>query len=65
MTKTAQLAVSRGLARNLRGTGVTVNAVLPARPFGRVDEFVKQLSGGKPFAELKKEFFASVRPSRF
>jgi len=28
-TKTAQLAVSRGLAELHRGTGVTVNAVLP------------------------------------
>jgi len=64
MTKTAQLAVSRGLAETCGGTGVTVNAVLPGptRSDG-VDEFVKQLSGGKPFAEFEKEFFTSVRPS--
>jgi len=64
MTKTAQLAVSRGLAETCAGTGVTVNAVLPGptRSDG-VDEFVKQLSGGKPFAEFEKEFFASIRPS--
>ncbi len=64
MTKTAQLAVSRGLAETCAGTGVTVNAVLPGptRSDG-VDEFVKQLSGGKPFSEFEKEFFASVRPS--
>lgn len=64
MTKTAQLAVSRGLAETCAGTGVTVNAILPGptRSDG-VDEFVKQLSGGKPFAEFEKEFFASVRPS--
>jgi NAD(P)-dependent dehydrogenase (short-subunit alcohol dehydrogenase family) len=64
MTKTAQLAVSRGLAETCAGTGVTVNAVLPGptRSAG-VDEFVKQLSGGKPFAEFEKEFFTSVRPS--
>lgn len=29
MTKTAQLAISRGLAESAAGTGVTVNAVLP------------------------------------
>ena len=64
MTKTAQLAVSRGLAETCAGTGVTVNAVLPGptRSDG-VDEFVKQLSGGKPFADFEKEFFATVRPS--
>jgi NAD(P)-dependent dehydrogenase (short-subunit alcohol dehydrogenase family) len=64
MTKTAELAVSRGLAETCAGTGVTVNAVLPGptRSDG-VDEFVKQLSGGKPFAEFEKEFFKTVRPS--
>ena len=30
MTKTAQLAVARGLAETTAGTGVTVNAVLPS-----------------------------------
>jgi NAD(P)-dependent dehydrogenase (short-subunit alcohol dehydrogenase family) len=64
MTKTAQLAVSRGIAETCAGTGVTCNAVLPGptRSDG-VDEFVKQLSGGKPFGEFEKEFFKSVRPS--
>ncbi|MFT3784819.1 MAG: SDR family oxidoreductase [Tepidisphaeraceae bacterium] len=64
MTKTAQLAVSRGLAETCAGTGVTVNSVLPGptRSAG-VDEFVKQLSGGKPFEEFEREFFTSVRPS--
>jgi NAD(P)-dependent dehydrogenase (short-subunit alcohol dehydrogenase family) len=64
MTKTAQLAVSRGLAASCAGTGVTVNAVLPGptRSEG-VEEFVGQLSGGKPFAEFEKEFFKSIRPS--
>jgi NAD(P)-dependent dehydrogenase (short-subunit alcohol dehydrogenase family) len=64
MTKTAQLAVSRGIAETCAGTGVTCNAVLPGptRSDG-VDEFVNKLSGGKPFAEFEKEFFKSVRPS--
>ena len=64
MTKTAQLAVSRGLAETCAGTGVTVNAVLPGPTHSAgVDEFVKQISGGQPFAEFEKEFFASVRPT--
>ena len=64
MTKTAQLAVSRGLAETCAGTGVTVNAVLPGptRSAG-VDEFVAQLSGGQPFEAFEREFFTSVRPS--
>jgi NAD(P)-dependent dehydrogenase (short-subunit alcohol dehydrogenase family) len=64
MTKTAQLAVSRGLAEACAGSGVTVNSILPGptRSAG-VDEFVKQISGGQPFAEFEKEFFKSVRPS--
>jgi NAD(P)-dependent dehydrogenase (short-subunit alcohol dehydrogenase family) len=64
MTKTAQLAVSRGLAESCAGTGVTVNSVLPGpTKSAGVDEFVAQLSGGKPFEEFEKEFFKSVRPS--
>jgi NAD(P)-dependent dehydrogenase (short-subunit alcohol dehydrogenase family) len=64
MTKTAQLAISRGLAQTCAGTGVTVNAVLPGptRSEG-VEDFVEQLGGGKPFAEFETEFFKSVRPS--
>lgn len=64
MTKTAQLAVSRGLAETCAGTGVTVNAVLPGPTHSDgVDEFVNKLSGGKPFADFEKEFFSKVRPS--
>ena len=64
VTKTAQLAVSRGLAETCAGTGVTVNAVLPGptRSDG-VNEFVKQLSGGAPFEDFEREFFKTVRPS--
>jgi NAD(P)-dependent dehydrogenase (short-subunit alcohol dehydrogenase family) len=64
MTKTAQLAVARGLAEYCAGTGVTVNSVLPGptRSAG-VDEFVSQMSGGQPFEAFEKEFFKSVRPS--
>jgi NAD(P)-dependent dehydrogenase (short-subunit alcohol dehydrogenase family) len=64
MTKTAQIAVARGLAELAAGTGVTVNSVLPGptRSEG-VEEFVAKLSGGKPFAEFEKEFFEKVRPN--
>src|SRR6266481_8821605 len=64
MTKTAQLAVSRGLAQSCAGTAVTVNAVLPGPTHSAgVEEFAGQLSGGKPFAEFEQEFFKTVRPS--
>jgi NAD(P)-dependent dehydrogenase (short-subunit alcohol dehydrogenase family) len=64
MTKTAQIAVARGLAELSAGTGVTVNSVLPGptRSDG-VDEFVQKLSGGKPFAEFEREFFEKIRPT--
>jgi NAD(P)-dependent dehydrogenase (short-subunit alcohol dehydrogenase family) len=42
MTKTAQLAVSRGLAESAAGTGVTVNAVLPGDALGRRGGFLRQ-----------------------
>lgn len=64
MTKTAQLAVARGLAELTAGTAVTVNSVLPGptRSEG-VEEFVDKLSGGQPFEEFQKEFFEKVRPT--
>jgi NAD(P)-dependent dehydrogenase (short-subunit alcohol dehydrogenase family) len=66
MTKTAQLAVSRGLAEALAGTGITVNCVLPGPTRSRgVGDFVDALakSEGKSFAEYENEFFAKVRPT--
>ena len=66
MTKTAQLAISRGLAEMAAGTGVTVNAVLPGptRSEG-VDQFVADIARakGKSEAEVEAEFFATVRPT--
>lgn len=64
-TKTAQLAVSRGLAESLAGTGITVNCVLPGPTRSRgVDEFVSALAGdGTSFEDFEHEFFAKVRPS--
>jgi len=66
MTKTAQIAVARGLAESLAGTNVTVNSVLPGPTASEgVVGFVAQLaaSSGKSAAQLEKEFFQFARPS--
>lgn len=66
VTKTAQLAVSRGLAEYVAGTGITVNCVLPGPTRSRgVGEFVEALAKqeGKTFEEFQKEFFRKVRPT--
>jgi NAD(P)-dependent dehydrogenase (short-subunit alcohol dehydrogenase family) len=66
MTKTAQLAVARGLAETLTGTGVTVNSVLPGPTSSEgLASFVAQAaaSQGKDVATVEQEFFESVRPS--
>jgi NAD(P)-dependent dehydrogenase (short-subunit alcohol dehydrogenase family) len=64
MTKTAQLAVSRGLAQYCAGTGITVNSILPGPTHSAgVEEFVKQLGGGQSFETFEEEFFKNVRPS--
>jgi NAD(P)-dependent dehydrogenase (short-subunit alcohol dehydrogenase family) len=66
MTKTAQLAISRGLAQTAAGTGVTVNAVLPGptRSEGVVD-FLATLSQGQNLsqAEMEKKLIEEGRPS--
>ncbi len=66
MTKTAQLAVSRGLAETTAGTNVTVNTVLPGPTSSEgVDVFVEQMAASRNVsrAEIEKEFFRNVRPS--
>lgn len=66
MTKSAQLAVSRGLAQSCAGTGVTVNAVLPGptRSEGAVDFFTKLASEeGVSLDEMERRFFAAGRPT--
>lgn len=65
-TKTAQLAVARGLAERTRGTGVTVNSVLPGPTASEgVGDFVRELaaSRGITFEQMEKEFFATARPT--
>jgi NAD(P)-dependent dehydrogenase (short-subunit alcohol dehydrogenase family) len=66
MTKTAQLAVSRGLAESLAGTRVTVNCVLPGPTRSRgVGDFVGAMAKAqnKSPAAIEKEFFQHMRPS--
>src|SRR5438552_18196409 len=66
VTKTAQLALARGLAETTGGTGVTVNSVLPGptRSEG-VEQFVQDMAKGQgtDAAGFEAEFFRSVRPS--
>jgi NAD(P)-dependent dehydrogenase (short-subunit alcohol dehydrogenase family) len=63
MTKTAQVAVARGIAETVAGTGITVNSVLvgPTRSEG-AEKFIAQLGGGDT-AAFEKEFFKSARPT--
>ena len=66
MTKTAQLAISRGLAETTVGTGVTVNTVLPGPTASEgVSEFVDKLAAkeGVDKKAFEKEFFSTMRPS--
>jgi NAD(P)-dependent dehydrogenase (short-subunit alcohol dehydrogenase family) len=66
MTKTAQLAISRGLAETVAGTGVTVNAVLPGptRSEGVADFFAKLAKEkGVTQEEMESQFIAQNRPS--
>jgi NAD(P)-dependent dehydrogenase (short-subunit alcohol dehydrogenase family) len=66
VTKTAQIAVSRGLAIELAATGVTVNSLLPGptRTEGVVD-FLDKLAkdGNKTVSQVEQEFFKTARPS--
>ena len=66
MTKTAQLAISRGLAETTAGTGVTVNAILPGPTASEgVEGFVDNMaaSRGTDRTTIEREFFKNVRPS--
>ncbi|HJZ63917.1 MAG TPA: SDR family NAD(P)-dependent oxidoreductase [Candidatus Acidoferrum sp.] len=66
MTKTAQIAIARGIAESIAGTGITVNSVLvgPTASEG-ANEFVESFAKEKGItkAEFEKEFFKNVRPS--
>ncbi len=66
MTKTAQVAVARGLAESVAGTGVTVNSMLAGPTAsegvgGFLESMAKQQNVST--AEIERQFFASVRPT--
>jgi len=67
MTKTAQVAIARGIAESISGTRVTVNSVLVGQQTASegAGDFVKSVARqqGITPAEVEKQFFASVRPT--
>jgi NAD(P)-dependent dehydrogenase (short-subunit alcohol dehydrogenase family) len=66
MTKTAQLAVSRGLAKLTRGTAVTVNSVLPGPTMSEgVEVMLKEIAkrSGQSVEEAGANFVKQHRPS--
>jgi NAD(P)-dependent dehydrogenase (short-subunit alcohol dehydrogenase family) len=66
MTKSAQIAVARGLAESTAGTGVTVNSVLPGPTRSRgVGDFVAEMAAkaGVSPQTVEQEFFKTARPT--
>ena len=66
MTKTAQLAIARGLAETTAGTNVTVNSVLPGPTASEgVNTFVEELARDQKTTrqEVEKQFFQNMRPT--
>ena len=64
VTKSANLAVSHGLAKRLAGTGVTVNAILPGPTFtGGVEHMLKD-AAAESGRNLRDEADAFVRRAR-
>ena len=66
VTKTAQIALARGIAETCAATGVTVNAVLPGPTASEgVKEFVGTLAkkNKQTAAQFEKEFFKTARPT--
>ncbi|MEP6804359.1 MAG: oxidoreductase, partial [Flavobacterium sp.] len=66
MTKTAQIAVSRGLAELTKGSDVTVNSILPGPTKSKgVGGFLEDLSkaNNKSIREIEEDFFKNMRPT--
>lgn len=66
MTKTAQIAVSRGMAELTKGTGVTVNSILPGPTKSRgIAGFIEDMAtaGNITPKEAEENFFKDIRPT--
>ncbi len=66
MTKTAQIAVSRGLAELTKGTQVTVNSILPGPTKSKgVETFIEDLSKANNISTnaVEQDFFKNMRPT--
>jgi NAD(P)-dependent dehydrogenase (short-subunit alcohol dehydrogenase family) len=66
VTKTAQLAVSRGLAELTKGTGVTVNSILPGPTRSRgLEGILENISTENNIAikDIESDFFKNIRPT--
>ncbi|HET9148293.1 MAG TPA: SDR family oxidoreductase [Acetobacteraceae bacterium] len=63
-TKTAMVAIARGLAKRMRETGVTVNSVLPGPTLSEgVAHMLREQTGGRSIEEAAAEFVKAHRPS--
>lgn len=65
VSKTADVALARGLAKRMAGTGVTVNSILPGPTLSEgVAQMLKaQTAGGKSLEEAGADFVRAQRPS--
>ena len=66
MTKSAQIAIARGMAETTAGTKVTVNSVLPGPTASEgVSTFVEQMAAEQDITkeQMQKQFFETARPS--
>lgn len=66
VTKTAQIAVARGLAETTVGTKITVNSVLPGPTASEgVEQFIKEMAkqGNTNAESVEKELFEKIRPT--